>query len=818
MSRLAFELRFAIRNILGNVGRSLVVFFTMTIVVALAVAGFTIDDSFRQIFTYEQTERYLDVDLVMTYDANSTTRIMNKRTIAQNHADLFRFYASFFNFYAVIETGSETVYANVMASSVAEMERVIKTDLPSLSAGEAVIPKTFADALGLKAGETFALYVGGIARSFTVVMVADDVGLLSGDTIFLEKTALLDLVYGASNLGNLGNTIYFDLAPGVTVADATAALTAEPEYASFLFTEIVDRVAIARMATFNSSIFFGIGLMAIVALVLVLRSVFPILFRDVSAQLGVIRTLGGSDRFAFRVWLWEFAIILAAAVPLGLLLTAIAFNIAGPIVGVEGAILLDPLLASAAVGAVVLILFAELAVRFVRLKARAAVSLSVDHRTEAAPAPFVVFGVAVLLFAINRLAGTWSSSWGRLAETAFVLAAAFSGSGLLLRLIAALARRRRDPSVFGLFTIRHLSSDRVAHNAIKVAAMAVVTIAVTLMLNNFIAVATDEFDGQVKADYILTNIFDYEASLRDEIVAGYAPASVAEASLYTKVLLSTAAGEKRLRYVFSLDFAELPDYFDFTFDPSVGDKFADTTRTYILLPFSLGRIYDLQEGDEVTLEIGSDLPEATFTVAGFIDTYFDSIAITNLVNVAAYADVAPVNALLMNAPDDGATATAIVKAYSSRMYYLIDVDETIAKNVKLFLAVANYLTIIGWAVVFCFMIVILNNAVLVFDVMKADYARLMTIGVGTRGLYRLFAAEAAIMTAATVTVASVILVLFFPAMPELMLLFDNYKIIPFDPAVAAFSVGAGILVFLLGYGSYFVKVKRLRIVDEIKRY
>jgi predicted lysophospholipase L1 biosynthesis ABC-type transport system permease subunit len=262
----------------------------------------------------------------------------------------------------------------------------------------------------------------------------------------------------------------------------------------------------------------------------------------------------------------------------------------------------------------------------------------------------------------------------------------------------------------------------------------------------------------------------------------------------------------------------MSEYFTFTFNPSVGALFADTTRPYILLPISLGKVFDLQEGDEVTLEISKDLPEATFTVAGFIDTYFDNMAITNLVNVPAYADVAPVNALMINAGSDAAIETAIIQAYSSRMYYLVDTEEVIAENVAMFLSVADYLTLIGWAVVFCFMIVILNNAVLVFDAMKADYARLMVLGVGARRLTGLFAAEAGILALIAAAVAAVDIAMFFPAMPELMLLFGNYKVIPLDWAKAALGIGAGILVFLIGYGTYFFKVKHMRIVEEITKY
>ncbi|HAQ57011.1 MAG TPA: hypothetical protein DCR44_06410 [Acholeplasmatales bacterium] len=813
-----FEIRFAWRNILGNVGRSLVVFFTLTIVAALTVTMVTIDDSFRQLFTHDRTETYLDIDLVMTYDANSTTRIMNKRTITEEYADRFSFYASFFNFYAGIGIGEELTYAQILSSSVAEMERVIQTDLPSLAAGEAVVTRSFADEHRLAAGDSFDLYVGGNAYPHRIETISDDVGLFKGDVVFVNKTELLDLIYGASNLGNLGNTIYFALRPGVDLAETVTLLSAEPEYASFVFTETVNAPDIARMATFNSSIFFGIGLMAIIALVLVLRSVFPILFRDFAPQIGVIQTLGGSDRFTFRVWLWEFAIILVFAVPIGLLLAWSGINMARRFIDVTGFVTLDPLLTLIALGLLGGLILIELALRFHRLRRRSSVALSTDRKSERQPASLVFFAASAVLLAVNRIGAWYPSPWGRLAETALMLLCIFSGMSVLLSGLGRWSRTIPTKSAFRLFTIRHLAGDRVTHNALKVATMSIVVIAVTLMLNNFIVIATASVQDQLKTDYVLSNIFDYDPALKTEIETRYGPASVDEAIFYTMVVMSTDTGEKRLRFAFSLDADAIERSFDFAIDPGARERFADTSRPQVLLPISLGRVYNLTEGDEVTLRISKDLPEATFVVAGFIDTYFDSIAITNLISVPSYQDVAPVNALLINVEGDGEIAAAMIRDYASRMYFLLDVEETFTEISGLFLSIADYMMIIGWAVVFCFVVVILNNAVLVFDAMKSDYARLITLGAGRGTLYGLFAAEAGILAAFAALAATVIVIVFFPAMPELMLLFDNYKIIPLDPAKTVYAIGAGVLVFLIGYGTYFVKVGRMRITDEIKKY
>ncbi|MFA5006201.1 MAG: hypothetical protein WC509_01850 [Candidatus Izemoplasmatales bacterium] len=813
---IGFELRVAWRNLTRNLGRSVVILFTMTLISALMIAGFTIDDTFRQIFTMERLEKYHDVDIVMTYDANSTTRIINRRTIAENYADLFVFQASFFNLNAGVEIAGKMSYAQIYSSSIPEMERVIETDLPSIGVGEAIVSRSFAEGEGLTQGSSIDLFVGGTAVPHRVVAVVDDVGILKGDAVFVEKAALLEAIYGIANLGNLGNTMYFALKPGIDADAAIALLAANPEYASFEFTVVMDEADIARGAAFNSSIFIGVGAMALVALALVLRSVFPILFRDFTQQFGVVRILGGSSRFAFRVWIWQFAILLLGACPTGALLAWYAFSIAAPIAGVDGNIALNPGLTAAAIAAIVMFVVIELSIRFVVLRRRSSVSLSHDARAERESAVVIPFVAALTVIVLLHAFGWHQSPWGRLAETACMIGIVFSGSGLLLKVVSAGFRHR--PSAFGLFTARHLASDRVAHNSLKVAIMVIMAIAITSMLNLFVMIATDTVGEQIKADYILANVFDYDPSLKEEIVREYQPETISEAVFYSGVVLHTGEGEKRFRYILSMDGAALDDYLDFDIEEAARIRFSDTTRLQVLLPVSLGKVYQLREGDEVTLAISKDLPAATAVVAGFIDTYYDGIAILNIVSVPAYAEVAPINALLLNVEDDDVAAAAMIRTYASRMYFLIDVREVFTETADLFFDVTDYLTLIGWAVVLCFAIVLLNNAILVFDATKADYARLMTLGAGRSILLRLFAGEAAILATIAAIGSWTLAAFFFPIMPELMLLVNNYKVIPFDPTQAAFSIGAGILVFLIGYGTYFVKVRRMRIIDEIKRY
>ena len=152
-----FKLKFAFRNATFKKGRFVVIVFTLIMMVMLSVMMFALKNYLIDIFTLEYREQYQDVDLVLTYDNYSTSRIVNVRTIKQKYAEYFDFYATFFNLHSLVKVGEQTQYTQIMSSSLGEFEQVIKCDVDALNPGELFITASLA--AKLKLNENASLFL-----------------------------------------------------------------------------------------------------------------------------------------------------------------------------------------------------------------------------------------------------------------------------------------------------------------------------------------------------------------------------------------------------------------------------------------------------------------------------------------------------------------------------------------------------------------------------------------------------------------------------------------------------------------------------------
>jgi hypothetical protein len=159
MKSLVFKLKFAFRNALKNKGRFFVVVLSFIITVMLSVMIFGMRNYLYDIFTLEFQEQYQDVDLIVTYDNYSSSRIVNARTIKEQYATYFSFVSTFFNLNGLILVHDEFVDVNIYSSTVGEFENVIDYDVGSLNPMEVMVTKSFADAYDININDTISLYI-----------------------------------------------------------------------------------------------------------------------------------------------------------------------------------------------------------------------------------------------------------------------------------------------------------------------------------------------------------------------------------------------------------------------------------------------------------------------------------------------------------------------------------------------------------------------------------------------------------------------------------------------------------------------------------
>ncbi|MCK7486880.1 MAG: hypothetical protein MZU97_16295 [Bacillus subtilis] len=343
MKSVLFRLRFAFQNIRHNAGKSIVLLFSSTIAAMLLFLLFNTYPVLVQVVENEAIDRYQDIDLVMTFDANSQTRILNQRRVNDAYAAAFRDYATFFNYYGLIETSEHVAYVEIFGGPANGLSFVSRLPNQTLQSDEIVLTESLAAALGANIDSTVTMTIKGTNVDFRVAFLAEDGGLLDGNAVFLDKDALLERLFNIQGLTNLGNTIYFKLQDPASAAEWMDRLSTDDAYKLFPVIRVIDEPTIRQIARYSTSILVGISVFGLIAVALIIHSLIPLFYKEYRTQYGVVKALGGSPNFLQSVWFLVFFFNAALAMPVGYWLTRTVFRMGAVAYGVSGGVRLSPI-------------------------------------------------------------------------------------------------------------------------------------------------------------------------------------------------------------------------------------------------------------------------------------------------------------------------------------------------------------------------------------------------------------------------------------------------------------------------------------------
>jgi hypothetical protein len=620
----------------------------------------------------------------------------------------------------------------------------------------------------------------------------------------------------------LGNIIYFDLEESSDPDEFISALAADPEYDDFVAAPVVNTANIQTMTDNTSALLIGIGIVTLVALLLVLNSVFPLLFQDFRQQMGIIKVLGGNPGFSLSLWLIQFFLYSLLAIPLGITAAWAVLNGAAFTMEVTSEILVGLDIVLMSTGAFLLFIGAEIWIRFRRMMGQSAVSLSYDRRHALAGSGFIGMGISVVLLVAQVLIHPFSEGIDALLCLLFGILFAFSLTDLLTQGAGLLFSKGRKRSVFSLFGARNLKSNRIIRNSIKVAMISIVVIVLNLTIRAFTLKETQATYDSVDTDFFLTNIVDGTDEVKDDILATEGVDSAQEAIVYQNIFMQFSEEDisqrRRAVFFFCLPYDKIQDYFNVNFDSGIAEKFADTQTPYIALAKGIGKIYGIQVGDAVTVEISREIPQMTFIVAGFIDTDYMGMVFSNLMNLEAYREDGLENTILIQSSAGEALKTDLMKAYSARMYFLIDTQEMVQESTEQLELMMDFISFLVYVVAMAFIVIIINNSLLMFYSLKNDYARIRILGLSRGEIFGQIAREVLLTTLAAAIGSFIGLLIIIPNLGPLMLLAKFYKNIQADALWTLLYTLAGASAFLFSYVFYLHKVNRLDIIQEIKTF
>jgi hypothetical protein len=817
MKSVRFSLRFAFQNIRHNAGKSIVLLFSSIIAAMLLFLLFNTYPVLVQVVKNEAIDRYQDIDLVMTFDANSDTRLLNQRRISDVYASAFREHATFFNFAGLISSPSEEIQTLIFGGPENGLRFVSKLANTALQADEIVLTTSLANRLHVGIDAIVELSIHGTQVPYRVAMLAEDGGLLDGNAVFLDKNALLQRVYNIAGLNNLGNTIYFKLMDKTSAALWVDRFATDSEYQLFPVYRVIDEPTIRQIARYSTSILIGVSLFGLIAVALIIHSLIPLFYKEFRIQYGVVKALGGPPVFLQRVWFLVFLLNAFIAIPLGIWITGLVFQQGALLYGVTTGVNLDLWWTLGAAGVFGFLFLFNAMLELKRFERLSGVAAATDKRMEtASPHPLllvILTGLLILNLTIPLLP-----------EGPQALVTVLLGISVTLELITASFTvlkhwsKQWRPSYFRLVSVPMLEAAKPIHSALRVAYLSILIIISSLSIGSFVKTEIARTEQEVQAEYFLTNLFDYDSAIRDDVASFADIEAVDEAILFQKVSLTTDGRSKVLRYFVSLEADRLAESFAF---PIIGDyqaKFNNPDRLYALIPISIAKSYRLMIGDIVDIRLNQALGTLSFEIAGFIDTNYDNLMFSNLIHHSDSRAIQSVNTLFINATPSPALQTELIRRYSANMYVLMNMAEVVDQLSAPIRNVIDFVVFIALVIIVAFSVVIWNNSQVVFLQFQSDYAKYAILGCSKKELLGRIAIEYALLSFLLLIAAIANILVVLPHVSNMMLVLGYYKDVPYPLFSSLLFALIGIAMFWLSFLSFAWNLKQLHPLTEIKKY
>lgn len=816
MTPFKFKFRHAFRNIQSKKGSSLIVIFTLTILITLILLSLSMYPVFKQVFYYEAKEVYQSVDVVMSYDENSQVRIINKRNLEINYATEMSYASVFMNIYTLLGFNESEFYAQILSAEPHELERLINQDISSMSGREMVVTSSFAEKHNLTIGDEICFFASDVEYIYSIIQIVEDDGLFAGETVFILKSVFMEDLFGLSNLENLGNTIYIDLLSTVSTADFINRISEDTDYNDYQIVQTIDLNEINRQATYSASTFLGIGVLMLFAIVLVLHSLFILFFKDFPIENGVVSSLGGDSNYTFHVWGLELGIFVTLSALFSIFMTYGLINLGGYFYGIHHFIDFPLYNVFIATAICVIFIFFEMIILKRRMQKSSSIAQSTSFRYSKTVRKYT-FGIIVFLlylfFEFVHILPTGIEAIIQVVLSILILFQLFEWSIVWIYLFI---QKRKKSSLFSAISVRQMKDSPFFNHSFKVLfVIFLITISV-FSINQFIETEFDAFSNQLQVDYAILGIFDYQDTMKDEIEDDFDVTQVDDAIVYLESLMHFGDEIRRTHFNVSMDYQAFLDHYAFettnTIDFSISGELPA-----IIIPQSMGFIYGVEIGDSITMDFSREIQDIPFVIVGFFITNFDNIVYTNIFEIEEYNDIVSVNTVFIQS-ENPEVYSDLIHRYSLDMYYVISMDDYIKEYNDYIKNINSMFIFLCSVLVVCFVIVMVNNILLIFYSMKSDYAKMIILGQDGKEFFQMLLKEALLIFSLLFILCLGETFIFIKYFPRIMLVFHYYKSIVPTWSVLASTFAFEALILAGAYGYYFLKIRKLKLIEETKKY
>lgn len=804
-----FSFLLAKRNILTNKKNSLVIILTLSLVFAVFMMMLGVKSIYTDIFTKEAINRYQDIDLIISYDEYSPTRFINKRQVKDNYEDI-DYALAFFNLQVLTEKDDELFYSNMISSLPHEFEILVDNDI-DISLNKAVITESYSENYQLQVGDSFSFFILDTEFEYEVSLIIDDYGIFSGDSFFVNKSDIYNRLYSTNILDNFGNIIYISSNDYETTYQE---LIEDEIYQDYLIRFAVDEEKIAGIVSEYTSMIVLAGLIVLLALIIVLDSLFLIVLKDIFSEMGVIDTLGGRKSIGRLICFYQWTIYTIISFVIGILLAHIVINIGASFYGINAFININPFIILLSLFILSILIVIK---NFKLLKNHEksnVISKIKDKRYivgEISRLGLIIVIIGMLFIIVFK---PFTLRFNSLIIVVLSIYISLSLLVITLRFVVNVFSRKK--TVFGIFNKRYMKTNKSLHQSLRVVFLALIVVTIMVSVRIFISKEIEQVRKDNKFDLLMVNIYDYDNDLLDDL-STYDLTQINPALLYNDVFVDIKTDQRQLiRNFVSMDTLDFPNYFGYAL-PSIPLEYSNNDLPYILFPQTYKIVYDLKEGDIVEFDLTPELQNIRFLVGGFIDTNFDHIVYSNLFSKLDEFGLS-YNTIFINANDVEEVNAELIRNYSSKMYYVINGEERLEETLALADNVLALFTVITVFIILSFVFVVINNTILKFYALKNEIAKIKVIGYSNYSAGIDLIKEISLMLLTITIIGLMEIFILSEYLRYLLLYFNYYK----ELTASLKSISYGYIVvfvsFTVSYIYYHALIKHISLEKEIKFY
>lgn len=813
MGKMLFYMKLGYRNLVRGRWKTILLGLSLFIGLTTVLIFANVFPMVKSSFIGQAIERYGDIDVYVTYDANSNTRFLSQRPLIDQFGSEVEFAAPYFNFFGIIEVNATSHYTQIL-SSYPNGQRFIGLSEPlTLRSDEALVTQSFSDEYHLSVNDGFIITIGSNQYPYIIREILPDYGIFRGDSIFIDKQSLLEKIVAIPNLDNIGNTLYIRL----NHQDSEGfvhRLVSSQLYSGFVINEVLNETEINQSSTYTASILMAMCLFGVLALGYVIHSFVPLFYREFSEQVGVIQSLGGDKKITIRIWLMQFVILLLIIIPLSLLTTRIIFQEGIKRYQISMQVSLDVGLSMLGIFAFLVFLLFDLFVQTRPLFRSSVIHQVTDKRHLNIQMRWLSVLIGIL-FGLISVVNLLPQGWNALLQIIAMVVIIF----WLIDSVFHLWNRywKSHPRYSGLISIPLLATSKAYHTAMKISVLSIMVLLLSLSSRSFLRQSFPILQEQIKVDYLLVNLFNYQSATKDQIASHPEVADIDEAVYQRYLMIDVVEKPKRMAFHLSMDYHQLSKYLSFTIQGNdVERQMTNPNQLAVLLPYSIVKSHQKSVGDEIIVDFPHPIGRKSCVIAGLIDTDYDNIIISNLLIYQSESANQSINALLVLTSSNSSFEQDMIRQYGSQMMGVIAMDRLLASIRNPIFDLFDFVIFIIMMIIVAFGFVIWMNAIMVYHQFQGMYAMMISMGLSKQRLTRYQLVEFVLMSLAIVLSVLLLWLIAFPKIPDLLLLVGYYKFIPSSISQVSVALLIGIGLYFIGFGYCLVLLRKLDIIQTLK--